>query len=319
MNMQLTKSPIGLDGVPAAETVLSHVDGERGELIIAGERVGDLAAQDRLRRRDRAAVERREPASRSAKPRCAPRSARRASAPSPGCRTCCRHTRGLSIVDGFRAAIAGLRAENGLTHEATIVGAFPVIAGALVQRAQGRDPIAPDPTVSHAADTLSMLLGRKPARARGGGARRLFRHGVRSRHERLDLHDARGGLDPGRPVRGRHGGILRADRAAAWRRAGAGAGNARRDRHPRAHQAVGRRRAGARRAADGLWPSRLSGARSPRRRAEGRDRAARRPTAPICPSRARSRPISARRCGGKIRTGRSRPMWSSSPRSCSTR
>ena len=48
MNMQLSKTPIGLDGIPAAETVLSHVDGERGELIIAGERVGDLAAQDRF-------------------------------------------------------------------------------------------------------------------------------------------------------------------------------------------------------------------------------------------------------------------------------
>ena len=45
MNMQLAKTPIGLDGVPAAETVLSHVDGERGELIIAGERVGDLVRQ----------------------------------------------------------------------------------------------------------------------------------------------------------------------------------------------------------------------------------------------------------------------------------
>src|SRR5258706_553396 len=43
MNIRLSKTPIGLDGVPAAETVLSHVDGERGELIIAGERVGDLA------------------------------------------------------------------------------------------------------------------------------------------------------------------------------------------------------------------------------------------------------------------------------------
>src|SRR5258708_23078133 len=43
MNIQLSKTPIGLDGIPAAETVLSHVDGERGELIIAGERVGDLA------------------------------------------------------------------------------------------------------------------------------------------------------------------------------------------------------------------------------------------------------------------------------------
>jgi len=45
MNMQLTKSQIGLDGVPAAETVLSHVDGERGELIIAGDHVAALAAQ----------------------------------------------------------------------------------------------------------------------------------------------------------------------------------------------------------------------------------------------------------------------------------
>jgi citrate synthase len=71
-------------------------------------------------------------------------------------------TRGLSIVDGFRAAIAGLRVENGLPHEATIVGAFPVIAGALVQRARGCDPVAPDPIVSHAADTLSMILNRKP-------------------------------------------------------------------------------------------------------------------------------------------------------------
>lgn len=45
MNIHLTKSQIGLDGVPAAETVLSHVDGERGELIIAGEHVGSLAAK----------------------------------------------------------------------------------------------------------------------------------------------------------------------------------------------------------------------------------------------------------------------------------
>jgi citrate synthase len=37
-----------------------------------------------------------------------------------------------------------------------------VIAGALVQRARGSDPVAPDPAASHAADTLSMMHGRKP-------------------------------------------------------------------------------------------------------------------------------------------------------------
>ena len=38
-----TKSAAGLDGVAAAVTALSHVDGEHGELIVAGTRIGDLA------------------------------------------------------------------------------------------------------------------------------------------------------------------------------------------------------------------------------------------------------------------------------------
>src|ERR1700687_4916012 len=161
MNMQLSKSPIGLDGIPAAETVLSHVDGERGELIIAGERVSDLVRQTSFE-----GVTARLWSGGTGQPvaeatvRAALGAAReRAFARLPDLLGI---TRGLSIVDGFRAAIAGLRAENGLPHEATIVGAFPVIAGGLVQRAKGGEPIAPDPNVSHAADTLSMLLDRRP-------------------------------------------------------------------------------------------------------------------------------------------------------------
>ena len=161
MNMHLTKSQIGLDGIPAAETVLSHVDGERGELIIVGERVGDLAGHASFE-----SVTSRLWNSASGKSlteadvRAALDAARqRAFVRLPDMLPA---TRGLSIVDGFRAAVAGLRAENGLDHEATIVGAFPVIAGALVQQAKGNPPIAPDPNISHAADTLRMLLGHKP-------------------------------------------------------------------------------------------------------------------------------------------------------------
>jgi citrate synthase len=161
MNMQLSKTPIGLDGIAAAETVLSHVDGERGELIIAGMRVGDLVRQTGFE-----GVTARlwsggtgEPVG-EARVRAALGIAReRAFARLPHL---LGGTRDLSIVDGFRAAIAGLQAESGLPHEATIVGAFAVIAGALVQRAGGFDAVAPDPTASHAADTLSMLLNRKP-------------------------------------------------------------------------------------------------------------------------------------------------------------
>ncbi|MBR0692108.1 citrate synthase/methylcitrate synthase [Bradyrhizobium lablabi] len=161
MNINVTKSQIGLDGVPAAETVLSHVDGERGELIIAGQNVADLAGKASFE-----GVSARLWAGASGKAlseanvRASLGAAReRAFARLPDLLPA---TRGMSVVDGFRAGIAGLRGENGLEDEATIVGAFPVIAGALVQRTRGNDPIAPEPNVSHAADTLRMLLGRKP-------------------------------------------------------------------------------------------------------------------------------------------------------------
>jgi citrate synthase len=161
MNIQLTKSQIGLDGVPAAETALSHVDGERGELIIAGERVADLAGKSSFEGATARLWN-------GASGKTLSEANVRANLGAARQRAFARladllpATHGMSIVDGFRAAVAGLRAENGLEHEATIVGAFPVIAGALVQRAKGGDPIAPDPNVSHAADTLTMLLNRKP-------------------------------------------------------------------------------------------------------------------------------------------------------------
>jgi citrate synthase len=161
MNIQLTKSQIGLDGVPAAETALSHVDGERGELIIAGEHIADLAGQssfeDVTARLWSGATGRSlsEADVRAALGAARERAFVRVADLLPA-------TRGLPIVDGFRAAVAGLRGENGLDHEATIVGAFPVIAGALVQQAKGNAPVAPDPAISHAADTLRMLRGRTP-------------------------------------------------------------------------------------------------------------------------------------------------------------
>ncbi|CCE09859.1 putative citrate synthase [Bradyrhizobium sp. STM 3843] len=163
MNIPLGRTPIGLDGIPAAETVLSHVDGEHGELIIAGERVADLAAAasfeavaarlwsaardqlvDEVEVRQQLGIARERAFARIPELLAA----------SPG----------MSIVDGFRAAVAALRAEDGLAHEAAIVGACAVIAGALVQRATGALPIAPDPTASHAADTLRMLRGGAPER-----------------------------------------------------------------------------------------------------------------------------------------------------------
>jgi len=161
MNIQ-TKIPIGLDGIPAAETVLSHVDGERGELIIAGTDVADLVATVNFEgvtaRLWSGATGH---AVSEAEVRASLGIARqRAFARLPELLAA---SQGMSIIDGYRAAIAALRAEDGLAHEATIVGAGAVISGALAQRAEGRGPVAPDPAVSHAADTLTMLRGVAPA------------------------------------------------------------------------------------------------------------------------------------------------------------
>jgi len=161
MTIQPSQSPIGLDGVAAAETALSHVDGQKGELVIAGERVRDLAQHASFE-----GVTARLWTAANASPiseaevRAALGEARvRAFSRLPQLLAA---SESLSIVDGFRAAIAALKAEHGLTADATIVGALPVIVGALVQRAQGKAPFIPNSKLSHAADTLSMLHGRAP-------------------------------------------------------------------------------------------------------------------------------------------------------------
>jgi citrate synthase len=161
MNIHLTKSQVGLDGIAAAETVLSHVDGEHGELIIAGERIADLALTssfEGVTARLWSGASGRELGEADVR-RSLGMARERAFARLPELLAV---TRGMSIVDGFRAGIAALRPEAGLDHEATIVGALPVIAGALVQRANGGEPIAPDANAGHAADTLAMLRGGTP-------------------------------------------------------------------------------------------------------------------------------------------------------------
>lgn len=158
MTLQSAKSSIGLDGVPAAETALSHVDGLKGELIIAGEHVARLAGSSGFE----AVTARlwslaRGEAITEAEVRALLGEARfRAHGRLQGLLAA---TDGHSIVDGFRAAVAALQDEPGLPPEATLVGALAVIAGALVRRAAGAAPLAPDATLAHATDTLRMLRG----------------------------------------------------------------------------------------------------------------------------------------------------------------
>ena len=159
-----TKSPAGLDGVAAAETALSFIDGDRGELIIAGERVDDLALEvgfESLAAR-LWSIARGEPVD-EGEARAAVGHAREAT--FERLPAILAAAEGLGVVAGFRAAIAALRPVEGIPQEAALVGAMPVIAAALVRRLAGKDPVAPQAGLGHAADMLKMMRGEAPAAA----------------------------------------------------------------------------------------------------------------------------------------------------------
>jgi citrate synthase len=154
--MTIHNNPVGLDGIVAAATALSHVDGESGELIIAASRVDDLAGhvsfEEATGRLWSLAGDRRigAPEVRALLGEARRCTFRRLPSILPV-------TAGMPIVGGFRAAVAALQSESGLPGEAVLVGAMPVIAAALVRQAHGEAPVAPDPSATHAADTLRML------------------------------------------------------------------------------------------------------------------------------------------------------------------
>jgi citrate synthase len=63
-------------------------------------------------------------------------------------------------MDALRAAMAHLPSTS---PDLDIVAAVPVFAAAWMRRRRGRDPIAPDPGLSHAADYLRMADGAPPS------------------------------------------------------------------------------------------------------------------------------------------------------------
>ncbi len=151
----------GLEGVSVADTALSLVDGERGELILRGHHVDDLAGRvpfedavglfldedGRLpgaaRREElRAALERGRVEAYELLPR----------AP-------------LELRDGMealRAAVAGLP-DAGTAGRFRLVGTVAVVAAAWARRAAGKPPLPPTPGLRHAEDYLAMVRGAPPS------------------------------------------------------------------------------------------------------------------------------------------------------------
>lgn len=158
----------GLEGVVVADTRLSEVDGERGRLVVAGHDIERLAGAATFE--DLAALlwhgELPAPAARD--------ELRRAIAHGRVLAFERMHTLGDALthsdgMDALRAAVAHLATDRGLGDPARLTGAMAVFASAWSRLRAGARPLAPDPTLPHAADYLRMLTARAPEPARVAG------------------------------------------------------------------------------------------------------------------------------------------------------
>src|SRR5436305_6942331 len=192
-----TSAARGLDGVVAARTRLSHVDGDRGELIIGGYELKQLAGRvsfeeaahllwrGALPTRDELGRLRREFAAVRALPEQTLEVVRAAVAAPPidalrmGCATS-----SLDLADPDDISpTADLEAAKRLTAR------FPTVVAAHARISEGNEPIAPRADLPHAANFLYMLHGTEPDPA-AARARHLLGDGDRPRHERVDVRGA---------------------------------------------------------------------------------------------------------------------------------
>jgi citrate synthase len=147
----------GLDGVVAAETRLSDVNGEQGRLILAGHDVEQLAGSATFEEACGLFWQERLPdAAGRERIRAALGAGRAAAWERLG-----RLGDALEAADGMdalRAAVAHQPPpEDTPAGDAQLCGAVAVYAAAWARKKAGAAPIAPDPVSSHAADYLRML------------------------------------------------------------------------------------------------------------------------------------------------------------------
>jgi citrate synthase len=156
----------GLEGIVAASTRLSHVDGEAGRLILAGYPVEELAPNatfeevaylflhGRLPEPPEGAAFAKDLAGRRALPHAAIEVLRQAAAV---------HT---PVIDALRMATALLslgREENPFDDAMTAIASFPTIVGSYWRARNGEAPLPIRSDLTHAAHYLHQLSGAEPS------------------------------------------------------------------------------------------------------------------------------------------------------------
>jgi citrate synthase len=158
----------GLDGIVAAATRLSSVDGLAGELVIAGYRLEEIAPHatfeemvyllwhDRLPNADELAVFQACLTAARALPE-ATLQLLRTTAPRVPAMDALRMAAATLSLDSDNSTRAGIEPDA-----IALVARFPTIVAAWHRLARGEEPIAPDPGLGLAANLLWMLSGQYP-------------------------------------------------------------------------------------------------------------------------------------------------------------
>lgn len=173
MNPETLAYKPGLEGVVAAETRRSYVNGQTGTLLIAGYPLADIAAQATFEEvvyvlwRDRlpTAVELTNFKGKLAALRPLP-------AATLTLLETIAHT-GTPVMDALRMAVGTLSLDlndaDSDTLAMALVARFPTIVAAYWRLSQGQDPITPTTDLGHAANYLYMLKGERPSPAQARG------------------------------------------------------------------------------------------------------------------------------------------------------
>lgn len=154
----------GLEGVTVAETRLSTIDGEEGELVIAGFPVEELAERATFEESVFLLLEDRLPTTGELETFRSDLAGRRAIGPETDALLARAAAEGADPMDALRmgAAAANLRADDDDAILRRVIAVFPTIVAAYWRYRQGEEPVAPDPTLGHAANYLAMLTGSPP-------------------------------------------------------------------------------------------------------------------------------------------------------------
>lgn len=167
----------GLADVVVTETRLSRVDGDAGELVIAGFPVAELAPRatfeetlfllwnDRLPGAEELAELRARLAARRTLPAATEVLLRSAAAEGASAMDALRmgvSTLGLLDPELHRTELQSEPAEANQLRALRLVAALPTLVATHSRLSEGRPPVAPDPELSHAANYLFMLTGERP-------------------------------------------------------------------------------------------------------------------------------------------------------------